>query len=206
MPAAVPYVIAAVAAAGTAYNTQRTARKQDRAAADSIRNQSRKQRQIDEKINQDVDELAKSDAASERADALASYATQLRTNRAAAGNGLRGPGGSAFQQDAAVAESAVSDYGMQNASLLSRIDAPTLQRRGENNSFSLLGQDINLVAREAQGQQFIDNLRLRAIQRNPWIDAAAAAGNAYAGSAGGSVPMQQPGPYASGYVYQPRTW
>jgi hypothetical protein len=205
--------VAAAAAGAQAYNTRQTARRQDSAAADSIRNQSRRQRDIDAKVNENVKKLEGSNAADERAEALQSYADQLRRKQAMAGAGLDGPGGSAFQSDAAIAEQGVSDYGATNAGLLSRIDAPTMQRQGEARDVGFLGTDINLESRAAQGQSFIDDLRLRAIRRNPWIDAAATAASAYAGSMGGGAAMggaagaaTQPGPYASGYVYQPRTW
>ena len=224
--------VAAAAAGAQAYNTRQTARRQDSAAADSIRNQSRRQRDIDAKVNENVTTLEGSNAADERAEALQSYTEQLRRKQAIAGQGLDGPGGSAFQSDAAIAEQGVSDYGATNAGLLSRIDAPTMQRAGEARDVGFLGTDIGLEARAAQGQSFIDDLRLRAIRRNPWIDAAATAASAYAGGmgagAGGAVaggssggagvllPEQgggfAPGPWAQGYrapsgpSYLPRTW
>lgn len=214
-------LLGTLASAGlNAYNTQRTARKQDNALADSIRNQSRKQREADARVQQEVESLQGSTSADEREAALTDYTNQLRTNRAAMDSGLTGQayGSDAFKERGQEASGKVGEYADKSAGLMARIDAPAYQRLGEGFSRGRLATDVGLLAREASGQSFLDELRLRAIRRNPWMDAAASFLQSGAGMFGGggasaasigqrlntnaSLPSPAlPGPYASGYQY-----
>ena len=97
----------------------------------------------------------------------------LRTNKGQIEGGLTpNIGGDAFREDAASAAGRVQAGAADSAGLLSRIDAPGLQRQGEAFSYGRLGTDLGLINREAKGQAFMDDLRLKAIRRNPWLDAA----------------------------------
>ena len=84
-------------------------------------------------------------------------------------------GSDAFKDYAQQGAQGVQQYADKSAGLMSRIDAPGMQRMGEGFSRGHLGTDVGLIAREASGQAFMDDLRLRSIRRNPWIDAAAQA-------------------------------
>lgn len=186
MAQAIPLVIAAVSAAASAYNTQRTARRQDSAAADSIRNQSRIQRQADERVNQEVAELEGSTAADERRQRLGEYMQQLRAGDAGLTAGLTPSIGSdAFREDSAAAADAVRSGAGRTAGLMSRIDAAGMQRQGEGFGYGRLATDIGLIGRRSRGQEFMDSLRMRSIQRNPWIDAGASVLQSAAGGMGG---------------------
>lgn len=184
----VPLAIAAASSGAQIYNTRRTEGRQDRALAASIQNQARKQQQIDQRTSQEVAQLEQSRSADEAASARQSYGDQLRRNVAAMGVGTTpGIGSAAFQGDAVQRTQGVQDYAGATADLLSRIDAPGMQRQGEGFGFQRLATDNALSGREAAGQAYLDELRLRSIRRNPWIDAASQIGMAYAGGSLGKA-------------------
>lgn len=174
MGQAVPYIIMAAATAAQVQNERSTLKRQDAQAATGIRNQAAKQREADARVDQQVQEISQSTAADERAEALGSYMDTLRRNRGTSEAGLDGAvGGDAFRADSAAAAQGVQQYGQQNAELMARIDAPGMQRRNEAFGYGRTATDLSLLGRESAGQAFIDELRLKAIRKNPWIDAAA---------------------------------
>lgn len=179
----------AAASAGTQYyNTQQTAKRTDRALATSIRNQGEKERQATGRVNEEVEKLKGSTADASRRKSLDSYMETLLRNRGKSDNGLIGqPGGEAFQQAAARASEGVQDYGTTTADLMSRIDAPTMQRQQEAFGYGNLATDLGLIGREAKGMAFLDDLRYRkASQRNAGLDALSAL---LSGAAGGVAGM-----------------
>lgn len=179
----IPAVLAAVGTGVTAYNADRTAKKQDNALAQQIVGQSRQQADADAKVNEQVRELGTSTAADERAQRLGQYFDIVANNRASQQAGLTPAVGSdRFQAAAADTAKATAGYTGKMADLMSRVDAATLQRQGEGFGYGRLGTDLNLIGRAASGQGFLDQLRASRIKRNPWLDAAAAAANG-AGSA-----------------------
>lgn len=185
----VPLVVAAVSAGAQYYNTQQTAHRQDNALAQQIRDQAAQQREADARVTKTVQDTAASNPDAARASALDQYVTQLKRHQAAADGNLAMPvgGSDAFKADAAKAAMGVQDYGTKFADLMSRIDAPALQRQQEAFNFGDLGTDLTNIKRNAAGQDFLDELRLRSIRRNPWVDMASQMGMAYAtyGSKGG---------------------
>ena len=197
--------LAAAASGAQMYNTNRTASRQDAALADSIRGQSRKQQQADQRINEEVQRLEGSTAESEREKALTSYGDQLRRNTAGMASGLSDQtvGSETFRDYGKRAAGEAGDYANRAAGLMARMDAPAFQRQSEAFSRGHLGTDIGLLGRESQGQAFMDDLRLRAIRRSPWIDAGAQVAGSMAGNMGGGAGSQNSavGPYASGYRY-----
>lgn len=180
----------AAASAGLQYqNTRRTAQKQDNALADSIRNQSARQRVVDSKVNDEVRKLEASRSNDERATALQNYTQTLKRNAGALQQGLTpGVGSDTFKADAAQASTDATKYAGDTAGLMARVDAPNMQRQGEAFSRGMLGTDIDVESRGARGQAFLDELRLRGIRRSPWMDAAATMASSYAGGmAGGAM-------------------
>jgi len=175
----------ALAAGGQAYNTDRTEKKQDAALADSIRNQSKLQREADKKVNDQVAGLEGDTSADEEAGRMESYMDMLRTGRPGMQAGLAPTvGSSAFQLDARDAGEDVAAEARDTASLMSRIDAAGLQRQGEAFGYGNLATDIGLLGRQSSGQAFMDDLRMKGIRRNPWIDAASQVAGGYASAAG----------------------
>lgn len=189
---AIALALAAASAGMQYHNTRQTARRQDQQAAQSIRNQTRIQREADDKVNAKVDELAGSTSRDDRQRAMDSYVAALRRGRGKTQAGFDpGFGSAAFQQGAEEAAQGVETYGLERAGLMSRMDAPTLQRQGEAVATGHLATDISRIGRESSGQRFIDDLRLRAIRRNAGLDLAAGllggAGGAVAGMGGGGA-------------------
>lgn len=178
-------------AAASAYNTQQTAKKQDRALAAQINNQSQKQQQASAKIAEALAAQAQSDSADEQAQQMESYLMTLRQGQQNAGLNS-GPGGFSeeYRRGTAEAGQQLGEYGAGRAGLLSRIDAPRLQRQNEGILFDTLGNELRMIGREASGQNYLDQLRLNSIRRDPWLDAlsgaASGAGSAMAGGAGGA--------------------
>ena len=84
--------ITLLGAAASAYNTQQTAKKQDRALAAQITQQGKKQQQASAKIAEALAAQAQSDPADEQAQQMESYLTTLRQGQQNAGLNT-GPGG-----------------------------------------------------------------------------------------------------------------
>lgn len=192
--AAIPYALAAAAAAGQYVNTQNTARRQDGAAADAIRNQAMLQRKADTQVDSAVQKLQGSTSADANTQRLNDYMNTLRRNKATADNGLTPTIGSqTFQTDAATRATGANDFAAKTAGLMARMDAPGMQRQQEGFDYGNLATNIGLVGRESQGQNFLDQLRLNAIRRNAKIDLAS--GLMMAGAGG----MMNRAPPISGY-------
>ena len=167
----VPLLMSAASAGVSAYNTNETAKRQDAALADSIRNQAGKQREADAKVNAEVARLKESRSATDETQRAGDYARQLIRNRAAMMNGLNPTvGGAAVQSDSAQAAQAAQSLADQTAGLMAMQDSAGMQRQREGFDFGRLGTDLGLIGRESSGQQYIDQMRMRAIQRNPWLD------------------------------------
>lgn len=185
----VPYVIATLAAGASAYNTKRTADKQDAVAAEGIRQQAARQREADARASQEIDSLEQSSPEDEQAHALDQYLSRLRANRGnAAGDDGRTEGASdEYRRDSATAKADIANYGEKLADVMSRIRAPMEQRRSEAYGRMRTASDLEGVARNAEGDNWLNQLRQSRVRRNQWLDAAAAAGLAYAGAAAGGA-------------------
>ncbi len=179
---------AIVAAAASAYNTNRVAKKQDQAVAQGIREKARVQRNADAKIAEELTSLEKSTSADEQQTTLGQYQDALRgtERQAQAGQALAGL---SKEYDAATsaAQGRTSDYLSQVVNSLSRIDAAGLQRQGEGMRMADLGTNLSVLGREAGGIDYLANMRAQGVRRDPAIDAFAAGLNAYAGGASGAA-------------------
>lgn len=168
----VPLLMTAASAGVSAYNTNKTAKREDAALAESIRNQAGKQKQADARTLKEVGGLEGSSSRDEEAKRMDQYASQLRRNRASLQGTNLGQtiGSDAFMADAAGAMQGVDAYAGETAGLMAQQDAPGMQRQGEAFGFGNLATDIGLISRESKGQAYIDELRRRSIRRNPWLD------------------------------------
>lgn len=190
--AAVPYIIAAVGAAVQTVNTNRTLSRQDAEAAEGIRRQSDIQKRADERVNTEVDTIAKSTSADERAQRMQDYMKTLGTARQKTESGLDNAAlGDAFNAAGDKAKGELAAGGERTAGLMSGIDAAGLQRQGEAFGFGNLATDVGLIGRESAGQQFLTDLRVRSTRRNPWLDFAGSAmqgiGQGMAAKGGGGM-------------------
>jgi len=203
--ALLPLVLEGLSAGASYINTRNTEHKQDAALAQQIRDQGQYQQQADSKVNQEVATLSKSSSAASKQKALDDYTNTLLTNKKKTNAGLtQDIGSAAFKADQAAAAKGVDQYGAQQAGLMSRIDAPTMQRTQEGYGYGNLGTDLGLIGRDAQGTNFIDSLKLRQIRRNPWLDLASQVAGGAAGAMGGGGGGGIPDP--SSYLASGSAW
>ncbi|HEL3849469.1 TPA: hypothetical protein UMZ03_000132 [Stenotrophomonas maltophilia] len=200
------FIPIAIALAGTAAQqaeTQRVERKQDQETARGLLNQSRRQQEADRRVNDEIAQLETSTADAARNDRLGQYMQQLQRGRKQAVAGLEGPiGGATFQADAGAARAGADNAAATTAGLMSRIDAPQLQRQQEAFGYGKLATDLDMEARASRGQQFIDQLRLRQIRRRPEVDLLAGLATAAGGSmAGGGAANAASGPRMGANFY-----
>ena len=189
MAIATATALALAAAAGsaglTAYNTKKTADRQDRTAADGIRKQADNQRQVNARLNQTISEAQKSNPDDERKTTQGQYLNQLLASMGQAKTGLAKRGISEqFDEQAAGASADIGSYGNDIASLFSRMDAPILQRQGEQTAYGNLGMDLDVMGGNVRGDAFLNDLKLKSIRRNPWLDLAAGLASGYASTGG----------------------
>jgi hypothetical protein len=169
--------------AGASYvNTQNTSRRQDNALAEQIRSQAQQRQATNDRLAQTVRQVAASNPEQDRADTLQQYLMATRAHRNDATGAMQMPVGAsdAFKQDAGQAAAGVQSYGDQVAGLMARIAAPTLQRQREGFDIGNLGADLGTLRSGAQGDDFLNQLKLRAIRRDPWLDAGSQLGMGYA--------------------------
>lgn len=179
--------LSAAAAGASAYNTNRTAKKQDSAAAAGIRKQAENQRQANARINRTIDEAAKSSPDAARNTATQQYLQALQRNKGGALNSLSGVGAPMSSAYADAARSASGDLlteATDRGQVMARMDAPLLQRQSEQAAYGNLGEDLGVLGGNVAADQFLNELRVRGIRRNPWIDAGAAAAGGYASNMG----------------------
>lgn len=179
----------AAAAAGTEYyNTEQTAKRQDRQAAQSILDQTNIQKKANARVQQTIQQTQASTAADARAQRLSDYMQTLNQAKGRTTAGLTNPvvGGQAFQADSAAAANQAENYGEQTAGLLSRIDAPGVQRQQEGFDYGQLATDLSALQNQSAGQAFLDKIKQASIRRNAKLDLAAGLMSAAGGAAGGS--------------------
>lgn len=186
--AAIPYIVAAAGTAVQMYNTRQTAKKQDAALAQGIRQKAETQRRADQKIASTVDQITDSTPMNERQQTMAAYQDALRgtEQQASAGQTLSGLS-QAYDEATSAGTNRANKYVQGIANALGTIDAAGLQRQREGFGTANLASDLRVLNREQEGQDFLSRLKASSIRRNPWLDAAASAAKAYGGNAGGSI-------------------
>lgn len=185
----VPYAIAALGAGATAYDNVNTRRKQEAASEQMSLNQQRVQKRADQTINDTLSGLEQSTADDERKAAMDGFLQQLRSNSGAAGGTSNVVNASdRFKQGNATSEAAIKNFGTTRADQLSRIVSPTRQRTNEGIDVGRANSEIGGIARDADAQRFIDQLKIQSIHNNPWLQAggqlAMGVGSGMAASAG----------------------
>ena len=176
---------------GVAVNENRkTANRQDSAAAEGIRQQAANQAKVNQRLNRTLDQTGASTADDSRQRAQGSYLDQIQRSMAQAKQGLAMRNLS-DQYDALASQEAAnaSDYAGTVANLMARIDAGGLQRQAEQNAFANTGMDLDVIGQMIQGDQHLNNMRIKRIRNNPYADFAAGAlrgaGQGMAGAYGG---------------------
>jgi hypothetical protein len=180
---------AAIVAAAAGYeNNQQVARREDNESARQLRQQYGLQQQENQQVQQLIQKTAQSSPDKARSSLLDQFMQELQAKN---GNAVRplaqvGNVSGAYTKAANDAALGISNYGTNNAGLLSAIDAPSVQRRDEAANLSRFGSALNEVKRESAADQFLSQMRLQSIRPNPWLTAVADGARAYSmASAGG---------------------
>lgn len=183
---AVALALAAASAGAQYYNTQRVAKKQDNQLAAQLRDQGARQQDADAEVNKLITKVSQSTPDAEQAGTLENYLAQIRATTGNATTGLQQVGATsgAYKKAANDAAMGVGDYGGKVASLLSRMDAPALQRQREAMDAATFESNINRIKRFSLGDDYLAKLKLDQIRRNPYLDAGAALAGGAAGSIG----------------------
>lgn len=213
---AIMLALAAAGAAASYQNTKNTAKRTDNALANQIENQASKGREADKRIRESIDKQAGSNPEDAKNKALQQYTAQLHAAgpNATAGLGPMAGASDRFNQEAADASLGVKDYGLEQAGLSARLDAPRTQRDQEGFDRQRANNDLGQIERMARMRDFLDGLKVnKAGQRNAGLDAFAgfasgassavgAGGGAGAGTATGVDPV-----YGGGYTtYNGNGW
>lgn len=179
--------IAIIGAGVNYHNTEQTKRRQDNELGLQIQQRAARQDEADKEVMKTIADRAASNGEVGRSSMLDQYMNQVRSAQGAATSGLRQVGGvsDAYRQAANDAALGISDYAGDNADLMSRIDTPVRQRQAEKQQNAQLSTALSLIGNRSAGQDFLSNLRLQGIRRNPGLDAFVQVANAYAGTAGG---------------------
>lgn len=176
-----PLVAAAIGAGTTVYNTKQTEKRQDNALAGQLRSQSEKQRRADQKTSELIAKEAQSTDADERKSSLANFTDAIQAHKASAAKSTQSQGdvSEAFKAAGSNAALGMTDYAGKIAGLLSSIDAPTQQRQNDAFVRGRYATNIDNIRRFSSGDDFLSQMRLRGIRRNPWLDAAGQVAGAY---------------------------
>lgn len=172
------------------YNTTNTARKQDNALAAKERMDMFNQSLSNQNVRDLVNKTAKSTPQAAKAKDLNSFLDTIRQHYALT-NSASAPHGNvsgAYDQAAKDAAAGVSQYADTRAGNMAGMMAPIQQRQQEAANRSDTAMALSSLARKAKMQDFLANMKIAAIKRNPWLDLLSTGLKAYAGakaSAGG---------------------
>lgn len=188
MGQAVPMIIMAAAAAAQGYNTYKTAKKQDQALLAGMRESSAEQRQADARMNATLDDIEGRTSGPIEGSMRQRYGDAARKKYAIAMQNIENQPGADTSGGEAKRESATGkavDYGQFFADEYSKLDAPGDRRRLDAYDRLNMGMDVSVHNRNSRAALNTGALHARSIQRNPWIDIAAAVGNGVAGGMAG---------------------
>jgi len=176
------------ATAVDAYNQHDTARRQDNALANKMRMDQFNQSLSNQQVRDLVNKTQKSTPAQAKAKDMGSFLDTIRKNYGLTNSALapHGAVSTAYDQAANDAAKGVSQYADTRATNLSGMMAPLQQRQGEAANRSNTAMALSSLARKAKMQDFLANMKIRAIQRNPWLDLLSKGLKAYAGAKSGA--------------------
>lgn len=184
----VPLLIAAASGGVSYYNGQQLEKDQNKVLSQGIHEQQGHQDEINQQTQELLSKFASSNPEADKAQSLAAYQAQLAKNKGVANSGLTHVAGASgdYQTGTQDAALGIADYGNMLSSLMSRIDAPEQQRQREGEMMGDYGVGVDREKRYAQGDEYINQLKLKSLHRNPWLDALSAAlkGVGMAGSGG----------------------
>jgi hypothetical protein len=179
----------AVAAVGAAvvkqYNTNKTAKKRDKATLQSMQRQNELQRKASARTMADLNKLEQSTPDDENATRQSQVRTQLRKAQAMALAGINPTGGGDAVTDLAdQAGTSAVGYGDFINRELAGIDAPGLQRQGEAFDRADTNSGLARLRRDSGQESNLLRLRMAGIRDSPALGMLSTGLSAYSGTGG----------------------
>jgi hypothetical protein len=179
-------VVAAVGAGVVRqYNTNKTAKKRDRATLESMQKQNALQRKASARTMTELNKLEGSTPDDENATRQAQVRTQLRKAQGMALAGITNTGGGdAVTELAGEAGDTAINYGDFINKEFAGIDAPLLQRQGEGFDRADTNSALNRLRRDSGQESNLLRLRMAGIRDNPLLSMLSDGLSAYSGTGG----------------------
>lgn len=167
------------------YNEHKTAKKQDKAAAQSILKQAEYQREANQRMTEQLDTLEQSTPDDEFQTRSSQIRDQLRKKQTMALSGISTTGGGdAVTELAGEAGGTAVGYGDFINEALSGIDAPMLQRQGESFDRADVEGHLNRLRRNSAQEDNLLRLKQASIRPNPLLSLISTGLSAYSGARG----------------------
>lgn len=170
----VPAAVAALGAGVSAKTQNDSLKRQDQEAARGIMRQADIQRQAGARVNENIQNLKKSNPMGEEAAAQDQFMSALReaklTGATNNSNFAATPGASGrFAEEVNGARIASGNEGTALAGRLARIDAPMYQRIREGQARGDTASKLSLLESDSANQDFLTRLRTASQRPNPWL-------------------------------------
>ena len=171
-------------------------KKRDRIIRMIMERRARQQEEIDAALMSEVGTLRGETPEAERDKAMSEFVGQLRATRAAQPTSLGARGTVSNREAAEVGElrAGLGQFSNREADITARIDSQRRMREGQGLRLGRLGTDLTEKTRLIDSADFLDQLRLNRVRKNPWFGAlgsimkgagGALAGGGFGGGGGG---------------------
>jgi hypothetical protein len=164
---AIPIALAVASAGVTAYNQRQTAKKQDRAALEGLKRQRGFEQESMRNIMDQVNRLEGSSPEEELASRSSLIRDHLRRKQANAVGILQATGGGdAVSQAVEDATGGTIDYGDFITNALAGVDAPLMQRQGEDFDRADVSSLVNFMRRNSAAEDALTRMQIAGIRPN----------------------------------------
>ena len=173
--AEVGLILSAVGTAAGAANQQRALRRQDRAAAQGLRNQGELQRKSANRATSELRDFSRSGPEGEQAASLDAYMNALRESQSSTEGSLPGVAmaNPRYAEDVANSRQRVGADAAARAGRASVIDGAGMQRLREGQGIGRASAEIGELGRQSNAEDYLTRLRVAGIRPDPWVSAAA---------------------------------
>lgn len=177
-PVTAGLILTGVSGGATVLNNNAALRRADRETARGIRNNAASQREANDRVNEQISDLAANTGEAERAASLEDFQNALRSGRDATDASLSPVVNASdrFVQGQGDARAAVRTDGEEQAQRLSVIDGILRQRINEGQDIGRTGSDLNRIKGNIDAEQFLSRLRASEQRPNMAVDLLAGIG------------------------------
>lgn len=172
-PVTLGIIAAGLSAAGSgagmvASNNQ--LQKQDQIAAQGIARQSAINKQASGQVSDLTKKVAADDPTAIANNLKAQYAAALQNNSTDTEPGVSG-GSKRYSEATQKANANVGAYGGQQAGLDAQVNAPTLQRLGDQEQIGATAGNLGLLQNQSNNQEALTQTEVKSVAANPWLSA-----------------------------------